>query len=123
MSEWDWFDDYEWEAALAGNQPRVQLARLHREAYQFRESDPDDALRQALAYLDAETPREGDERYLLLGSQRQFALELSELELAERMSQRSLELAAEDADRGRAAHFLVFAHSGLCEIGWRRRDW
>ncbi len=81
-----------------------------------------DAIRQALDYLDAQSPPAGDERYLLLGSQRQFALELGRLDEAHAFSARSLGLAAADADLGRARHFLVFTYSGLAEIAWRRGD-
>lgn len=80
-------------------------------------------VRQALAYLDAEVPPEGDDRYLLLGSQRQFALERGDLAEGERLTRRSLALAAEDDHPGRARHFQVFAYSGLTEIAWRQGDW
>lgn len=208
MHSWDWFDEYEWRAQTEGDEDRLPLGYLHREAYRFRESDPDHALaliaqgralaerlrepwwvlyydqqrvhallhfkqdyrdvldlavrntlevrkaayvdfprrlmihgdlvsaylgidpvgyaepiRQALDYLDQETPSEGDDRYLVLGSRRQFALDRGRLEEAEQYSQRSLELAAADSDRGRASHFLVFTYSGLCEIAWRKSDW
>ena len=207
MSNWDWFDEYEWHARLAGDADRVRLGELHRISYRYRETDPDqavailregrelagrleepwwalyydqqrvhallhfkqdyrdvldlavrntlearkpayadfprrlmvhgdlvsaylgidpeghaDAIRQALDHLDGQTPATGDERYLLLGSQRQFALELGQLDEAYHYSLRSLELAAGDRDSGRARHFLVFAYSGLAEIAWRRRD-
>jgi len=207
MSAWDWFDEYEWRARGAGDPERALLGELHRDAYHFRESDPDRALalvargralaerlgepwwvlyydqqrvhallhfkqdyrgvlelavantlevrkpayagfprrllihgdlvsaylgidplghaaaiRAALDYLDAETPAEGDDRYLLLGSQRQFALERGRLDEAEDYSRRSLALAAGDPDGGRASHFSVFTYSGLCEVGWRKGD-
>jgi hypothetical protein len=207
MSTWDWFDEYEWHARLAGDADRVRLAELHRDSYRFRECDPDralglllegralaerleepwwslyydqqrvhallhfkqdyrdvldlavrntlavrkpafadfprrlmihgdlvsaylgidpagyaDAIRHAFDYLDAQSPPAGDDRYLLLGSQRQFALELGLLDEAHAFSVRSLELAGADADAGRARHFLVFTFSGLAEIAWRRGD-
>lgn len=80
------------------------------------------AIQQALDYLHAETPAEGDDRYLLLGTMRQFALERDRLDEAQALSRRSLELAAADPDRGRAQHFLVFCYSGLAEIAWKRGD-
>lgn len=82
-----------------------------------------EAIGQALDYLDAETPADGDDRYLILGSQRQFALELGRLDEAEAYSQESLALAAADPDPGRARHFLVFTRGGLCEVAWRKGDW
>src|SRR5262245_34571596 len=207
MSDLDWFDEYECDARRAGHGDRLRLAQLHRLAYAFRETGPDqalalldegrrlaerlrepwwalyydqqrvhallhfkqdyrdvldlavrntlelrkpayadfprrlmihgdlvsaylgidpegyaDAIRQALDYLDAQSPPAGDERYLLLGNQRQFALDLGRLDEAHAFSAQSLELAAADADQGRACHFLVFTYSGLAEIAWRRRN-
>jgi hypothetical protein len=206
-SIWDWFDEFELEARRSGDAERMRLGELHREAYRFRESDPDralllygegrrlaaalrepwwvlyynqqnvhallhfkqdyrqvldqaianvlevrkssyasfprrllihgdlvsaylgidpaghaDAIRQALDYLDRETPADGDERYLVLGSQRQFAIDLAAFDEAERFSRRSLELAAADNERRRAEHFLVFAYSAMAEIAWKRGD-
>lgn len=207
MTESDWFDEYERAAWQAGDGERIHLARFHRLAYRFRESDPDhalellaegrrlaerldepwwelfyrqyhvhallhfkadyrdvldlavrntldlrrpvfatfprrlmvhgdlisaylgidpagyaDVIQQALDYLDAEAPPEGDDRYLLLGAQRQFAMELGRLDLAERYTGRSLELAAADPDIGRARHFLVFTYGEMCAIAARRGD-
>jgi hypothetical protein len=205
---WDWFDEFEWEAHRDGDVERARLGELHRQAYRFRESNPDralalyaegrllavrlrepwwvlyydqqrvhallhfkqdyrdvldlavrntlevrkpayvhfprrllihgdlvsaylgidpighaDAIRQALAHLDREVPADGDERYLVLGSQRQFALDLGQLDEAEACGRRSLGLAAEDSDPGRAQHFLVFTYSAMAEVAWRRGDW
>ena len=77
---------------------------------------------QALEYLDEATPPLCDERYLLLGNERQFAVDRGLLEEALRLGQRSLELAAEDPVPGRARHFLVFTYSGLAEIAFRLGD-
>src|SRR5689334_4863286 len=44
MSGWDWFDEFERTARQAGDRDRDRLGQLHREAYRFRESDPDHAL-------------------------------------------------------------------------------
>lgn len=208
MTSWDWFDEFELQAQLQGDRARLHLSQLQKQAYRFRERDPDHALallaqgrslaerlgepwwilyydqqrvhallhfkqdyrdvlslairntltlrkpayaayprpllihgdlvsaylgidprgyadriQQALDYLDEQTAPEGDERYLLLGSQRQFALECARLHEALQFSYRSLELAATDPDSGRARHFLVFTYSGLCEIAWRKGDW
>lgn len=207
MTDCDWFDEYERDARQSGDADRCRLGLLHRQAYHFRETDPDQALallddgrrlavalrepwwalyydqqrahallhfkqdyrdvlelavrntlelrkpgfaafprrllihgdlvsaylgidpvghaeqiRQALGYLDGQVPEAGDERYLLLGSQRQFALELDRLDEALALSHDSLALAAADPSRERARHFLVFAYSGLAEIAWRRGD-
>jgi hypothetical protein len=81
-----------------------------------------DAIRQALEYLDSQTPPSGDERYLLLGNQRQLALDLGQLDTADALCQRSLTLAAEDDERGRADHFLVFTYAALAEVAWKRGD-
>jgi hypothetical protein len=81
-----------------------------------------DSVRQALAYLEQEVEPISDERYLLLGSQRQFALDLDRLMEARELGRASLALAAEDADLGRARHFLVFTYSGLAETAFRHGD-
>jgi hypothetical protein len=44
MSGQDWFDEFERGARQAGDQQRGRLGQLHREAYRYRESDPDHAL-------------------------------------------------------------------------------
>ena len=204
---WDWFDEFEWAARAAGDPERIALGELHRQAYRFRETDPDRALtlyaegrqlaarlrepwwtlyydqqrahallhfkqdyrevldlavrntlevrksgyanfprrllvhldlvsaylgvdsvghaaaiRQALDYLDQESPPAGDERYLVLGSRRQFSLDLGLLDEAELLGQRSLALAAEDADCGRAQHFLVFTYGAMAEVAFKRGD-
>jgi hypothetical protein len=206
-SIWDWFDEFELEARRTGDAQRTRLGELHREAYRFRESDPDralvlysegrrlaaalrepwwvlyygqqsvhallhfkqdyrsvldqaianvlevrkpgyanfprrllihgdlvsaylgidpagyaEAIRQALDYLDRETPADGDERYLVLGSQRQFAIDRGALDEADGLSRQSLGLAANDPDRRRAEHFLVFAYSAMAEVAWKRDD-
>jgi hypothetical protein len=207
MSHFDWFDRFEIEALQAGDPERIRLARLHHQAYDQREADPDRALaliaegrrlaerlrqpwwalyydhyrvhallhfkqdyravldlavrntlevrkpeyaefprrllihddlvsayigidpvgnagpiREALAYLDGEVPPDGEDRYMLLGACRQFALDLGDLDEAEVAAQRSLALADADLERGRARHFQVFTYAGLAEIAWRRGD-
>jgi hypothetical protein len=206
-STWDWFDEFEWEARAAGDGERALLGELHRRAYRFRESDPDqalalyqegrqlaarlqepwwvlyydqqrvhallhfkqdyrdvlelavrntlevrkapyagfprrllihadlvssylgtdpaghaDSIAQALDYLDREAPPLGDERYLVLGSRRQFALDLGRLDEADALGRRSLALAAEDPEPLRARHFLVFTYAAMAEVAWRRGD-
>jgi hypothetical protein len=80
-------------------------------------------IREALAYLDREAPATGEDRYMLLGGQRQFAVELGDLGTAEAAVRRTLELADADEDQGMARHFAVFTYAGLAEIAWRRGDW
>jgi hypothetical protein len=80
-------------------------------------------IEQALAHLEAEVPAEGGDKYLVLGSRREFALEMDRPDLAAEASRRSLELADGDPDRHGATHHATFNYSGLCEVAWRRRDW
>src|SRR4051812_36554313 len=44
MNGRDWFEEYEADARRRGEPDRARLGLLHREAYRFRESDPDHAL-------------------------------------------------------------------------------
>ncbi len=203
----DWFDEYELRALDQGDRRRGNLGWYHREAYRYRETDPDYALtliakgraeamrlhepwwilfydhlqvhallhfkmdytqvldlavqntlqlrksqfadfprrgivqldlvsaylgidpigyaepiRQALDYLDQETPKQGDDRYLVLGACRQFAIELGQFDEAERLNLQALDLAADDPDPDRARHFSVFSYSSLCEIYWNKKD-
>jgi hypothetical protein len=208
MSDGDWFDEYGWDALRRGDEQRVRLARLHHEAYGYRETDPDRALAliaegrrwaerlrepwwvlyydhyrvhallhfkqdyrdvldlavrntlearkpayaafprrllihddlvaaytgidpvgyagpicEALAWLDAEAPAAGEDRYMLLGGVRQVALEVGDLAGAEEAVQRTLALADADPDCGMAQHFLVFSYAALVDLCWRRGDW
>jgi hypothetical protein len=82
-----------------------------------------DRIREALAYLDAEVPPEGDDRYMLLGGIRQFAMELGNDAEAEQAIQHSLAVAGDDDDQERAEHFSVFAFAALAEVAWKRKDW
>jgi hypothetical protein len=80
-------------------------------------------IREALAWLDAEAPAAGEDRYMLLGAVRQLALDLGELGAAEEAVRQTLALADADADRGMAQHFLVFTYAALADLCWRRGDW
>jgi len=80
-------------------------------------------IQQALAHLEAEVPAEGGDKYLVLGSLREFSLEMDRLDIAEESSRRALELADSDSDSHAATHHATFSFSGLCEVAWRRRDW
>src|SRR6266536_2616658 len=80
-------------------------------------------IQQALAHLEAEVPAEGGDKYLVLGSLREFSLEMDRLDIAEESSRRALELADSDSDSHAATHHATFSFSGLCEVAWRRRAW
>jgi hypothetical protein len=41
MTIWDWIHDFERQARSAHDQVRLRMARLHAEAYTYRQSDPD----------------------------------------------------------------------------------
>lgn len=82
----------------------------------------EDGVVQAMDYLEKESDPISDERYLLLGSKRQFALDLDRVDEAMELGRASLALAAEDPEETRARHFLVFTFSGLCEIAFRQHD-
>src|SRR5262249_38654187 len=60
---------------------------------------------------------------LVLGSRREFGLEMDWLDVAEEASRRALELGDADRDRHAATHHATFSYSGLGEVAWRRRDW
>lgn len=82
----------------------------------------EDAVAEAMDYLEKECETVSDERYLLLGSRRQFALDLDRTDEALELGRKSLALAAEDPEPSRARHFLVFTYSGLAEIAFRQGD-
>jgi hypothetical protein len=82
-----------------------------------------DRIPQSLDHLEADVPAEGGDKHLVLGSRREFALEMNWLDRAEAAARRSLELADADSDRHCAVHHSTFNYSGLCEIAWRRGDW
>jgi hypothetical protein len=206
-SAFDWFDEFEYNARLSGDHQRALLGQLHREAYRYRETDPDralglvaegrrlaeslrepwwvlyydqqrvhallhfkqdfrdvldlavrntlearktgyanfprrllihldlvsaylgidpaghaDAVTQAMEYLEKEVEPISDERYLLLGSQRQFLLDLDRTDEALELGRQSLALSSEDPEESRSRHFLVFTYSGLAEIAFRLGD-
>jgi hypothetical protein len=41
MTIWDWIAEYEAHARARGDSERVRMARLHADAYEFRQTDPD----------------------------------------------------------------------------------
>lgn len=79
-------------------------------------------IREALDWLDAETPPTGEDRYMLLGGKREFALELNDLATAEEMVQESLRVADMETERTLAQHFSVFTYSAQADLAWRRKD-
>lgn len=106
------------------NFPRRQLIHIDLISA-YSGIDPEgyeDGVTQAMDYLEKESEPVSDERYLLLGSKRQFALDLDRVEEALELGRASLALAAEDHEETRARHFLVFTFSGLCEIAFRQND-
>jgi hypothetical protein len=92
----------------------------------YTEIDPvghADAIREALAYLDAEVPAgPGADRYVLLGRKRKFALELGDLDEAERVAKSCLALAAE-ARTERPGWYTISSYCDLCLINQRRGNW
>jgi hypothetical protein len=79
-------------------------------------------IEQALTHLETEVSEEGDDKYLILGSRREFALEMDWLDQAEAAARRALAIADADPIRSNATHHATFNHVGLCEIAWKRGD-
>jgi hypothetical protein len=77
---------------------------------------------QSLDHLERQVPAEGGDKYLVLGTRREFALEMDQLDLAEAVTVRSLELADAERDRHCGVHHAAFNYRGLCEVAWRRGD-
>jgi hypothetical protein len=76
-----------------------------------------DRIREALAYLEKEVPREPDgSRYLLLARQRFFAMERGQAREAYDVCMRVLELASADRDQSRAVHFATCCYCTLCRL-------
>jgi hypothetical protein len=44
MSDWQWFEDFEADALARGDEERARLRQIHRDAFDFREIDPDRSL-------------------------------------------------------------------------------
>jgi hypothetical protein len=83
-----------------------------------------DEVRQALAYLDAELPREpNSDRYLMHGIEREFHMCVGEPDAARAAVSRTMELAGRDPRQRRAVHFAVFNFSALCWLNYRENDW
>jgi hypothetical protein len=81
------------------------------------------AIREAMAYLDAEVPPgPGADRYVLSGRKRKFAMALNDLEGATRAAQESISLAASDPTV-RTGWYTVGAFCDLCLIYQKRGAW
>jgi hypothetical protein len=81
-------------------------------------------IREALATLDAEIPEEPDsDRYLLWDRRLLFALECGRLNEAYDAAMAELNLAASDANGGRAVHFATFVFCELCRLAGFVGDW
>lgn len=208
MNVWDWIDEFYEQAIVNGDEQRVRLPEIHAEGYEFRETNPPQALahfeegaqlarqlredwwvlffedwcvsaclfflrdfskvldravknaldmrkaqfdqfpmrlsihrnlihayigidpegyadqiEESLTHLEEITDPTSEDRYLILGSRREYALEQGNLELASRMASLSLQMADRDDDLHAAQHYSTFSYSGVCEIAWRQRDW
>ena len=83
-----------------------------------------DVILEALAQLDREIPSgPHPDRYLILGSLRQFHQECGNFEAAEAAATQAMELSAGDPDSHHAQHFMVYNYSGLCWMAYRKEDW
>lgn len=83
----------------------------------------EDAVCQAMDYLDKELPDEPDShRYLLLARRRICALELDRFQEANTWVEAELALADRDFDGQRARHFLVFVACATCQIAHAQED-
>jgi hypothetical protein len=82
-----------------------------------------DDIQKALADLEAEIPEGYEDRYLVLGSRREFCIEMGWLDKAEETSMHALRLCDADKSRSTGEHHSIFNYSGLCEVAGRRGDW
>jgi hypothetical protein len=79
-------------------------------------------IQQAIDHVESalDTDTEAS-RYLLLGSQQDFAMERDCWDEARSLCLRTLDRAAGDAQSGR--HYSVYAYGFLCRIAHHRQDW
>ena len=82
-----------------------------------------DAIRQAQDLLAMDGGGGDTICYTLLGSRREFALAVGDLDRAERTARESLALLDAAGNRHYYNHFGSFAYDALCEVAWRRGDW
>jgi hypothetical protein len=82
----------------------------------------EEAIRQALDYLDAEVPPgPNDDRYVMLGKKRIFLREIGRWDEAYRVALGHLDLVASDPDD--TGWYAVSVSADLCWLCWRRGDW
>ncbi|MFO0876482.1 MAG: hypothetical protein U0840_03835 [Gemmataceae bacterium] len=208
MTIWEWIQDFEHLAELRGDRERIYLARIHSEAYQHRQEDPDrmlarltegrslalrleepwwvaffdhwivetyiyykddyrdiidqavrltletrkpmydgyplrfaiwcnlvaaylcvdpvgyqEQVREAIAYLGAQVPPEGSDRYLYQARRHWFAYETGRFDEAHQLALEELTMAQTDPDRYTGRHHEVDTYKALCWIAYRRGDW
>jgi tetratricopeptide (TPR) repeat protein len=83
-----------------------------------------DVIQEALTQLDRDLPSgPHPDRYLWLGSLRQFHQECGDFEAAEAAATRAMELSADDPYPHHAQHSMVYHYSGLCWMAYRQEDW
>src|SRR5262249_19115245 len=82
-----------------------------------------EAVREAIDFLEAELPAQGEERYMLLACRQRLARELGRLDEAVAWDLRALERADADPDRHQALHHAVGAHTTLCSSSFHKGDW
>jgi hypothetical protein len=79
-------------------------------------------IQEALDCMESQIPDDGQDRYLFLGSRREFSLDMGWLDRAEDAAQQALALAANDPQQPAAEHHAVFNYRALCRIAWARHD-
>jgi hypothetical protein len=103
-----------------------QRVCLHEDLiYCYVNTDPcahADAIREALAFMEAETAPDQECRHCIQGCAATFALTTGNLDEADRAGRRALEMVEDDEPRSRPHHAMT-AHAKLCEVAARREDW
>jgi len=110
------YDRHPWKFAIFNHLVRI-----------YTEIDPlghADAIREALAYLEAELPPEpNDDRYVMLGRKRKFALARGDLDEALAVALSQIALGDADEDERRVGWYTVSVYCDLCLIYQRRGEW
>jgi hypothetical protein len=83
----------------------------------------EEAIREAIDYLQTQVPPEGGDRYLLQARRHWFAYEMGRLEEAHVLALEELAMTDSDPDRHTAKHHEVDTWKALCWIAFRRGDW
>jgi hypothetical protein len=81
-----------------------------------------DQIRATLAYLDKEIAQADEQRYMLLGSTRDFHMHLGDFAAAEATVMQAMDLVGRDPDRRQGIHHSVFNISALCWIAYQQQD-